>query len=563
MRWKNFLSTGNQPTEIQLDKNPTTLIIGENGAGKSTVLDALCFGLFGKPFRTISKNQLVNSINNGATMVEIEFSIGTIEYKVVRGIKPNKFEIYQNSIMMNQEANARDYQKILEQNILKLNYRSFTQVVILGSSTFVPFMQLKARHRREVVEEILDIQIFSTMNLILRGKLKTLLEDIRDIDYQYELTAEKVNLQENLIADMKQNKDKIIEQKQKLIEENETELLKRKEKENTLQNENIGLLEDMIGEDKVIQKKDKFKNIQVTIKNKQTRSKNLIKFFEENDDCPTCEQHIDEDFKRKSIDGKIVEVKELSDGLNKLSDEINDANVKLRDYKDIANIIRANEVLIAQTNTSILELEKFNTKLQTEIDQYTNDGSSKSDIDKLDTLEKEYVELAKQRTKLKETKVYYEAARSMLTDTGIKTKIIKQYLPIMNKLINKYLTSMEFYVNFTLDENFEETIKSRYRDEFSYASFSEGEKMRIDLALLFTWRAIAKMKNSTNCNLLMLDEIFDSSLDGTGTDEFLKILNTLSGENVFVISHKQDALADKFRETIKFEKIRNFSHVAT
>ena len=563
VRWKNFLSTGNQLTEIQLDKNPTTLIIGENGAGKSTVLDALCFGLFGKPFRTISKSQLVNSINNGATMVEIEFSIGTIEYKVVRGIKPNKFEIYQNGIMMNQEANARDYQKILEQNIIKLNYRSFTQVVILGSSTFVPFMQLKARHRREVVEEILDIQIFSTMNLILRGKLKVLLEDIRDIDYQYELTAEKVNLQENLIEDMKQNKDKIIQQKQKLIKENEVELSNRKSKEKELQDENAGLLQSMIDENKVVERKSKLRTVQQSIKEKHSRGEAMIKFFEENDDCPTCEQHIDEDFKSKTIMNKEKESRELTDGLGKLSEEMSKVDVKIKDYKTIAKHIRDNEVLIAQTNTSILELEKFNTKLQTEIDQYTNDGSSKSDTDKLDTLEKEYVELAKQRTKLKETKVYYEAARTMLTDTGIKTKIIKQYLPIMNKLINKYLTSMEFYVNFTLDENFEETIKSRYRDEFSYASFSEGEKMRIDLALLFTWRAIAKMKNSTNCNLLMLDEIFDSSLDGTGTDEFLKILNTLSGENVFVISHKQDALADKFRETIRFEKIRNFSHVAT
>ena len=563
VRWKNFLSTGNQLTEIQLDKNPTTLIIGENGAGKSTVLDALCFGLFGKPFRTISKSQLVNSINNGATMVEIEFSIGTIEYKVVRGIKPNKFEIYQNGIMMNQEANARDYQKILEQNILKLNYRSFTQVVILGSSTFVPFMQLKARHRREVVEEILDIQIFSTMNLILRGKLKVLLEDIRDIDYQYELTAEKVNLQENLIADMKQNKDKIIKQKQKLIKENETELSNRKTKQKELQDDNADLLQSMIDENKIVERKSKLRTVQQSIKEKHSRGETMIKFFEENDDCPTCEQHIDEDFKTKTIVNKEKESKELTDGLGKLSDEMSKVDVKIKEYNTIAKHIRDNEVLIAQTNTSILELEKFNTKLQTEIDQYTNDGSSKSNTDKLDTISKEYVELAKQRTKLKETKVYYEAARTMLTDTGIKTKIIKQYLPIMNKLINKYLTSMEFYVNFTLDENFEETIKSRYRDEFSYASFSEGEKMRIDLALLFTWRAIAKMKNSTNCNLLMLDEIFDSSLDGTGTDEFLKILNTLSGENVFVISHKQDALADKFRETIRFEKIRNFSHVAT
>jgi len=563
VRWKNFLSTGNQPTEIQLDKNPTTLIIGENGAGKSTVLDALCFGLFGKPFRMISKSQLVNSINNAAAIVEIEFTIGTVEYKVIRGIKPNKFEIYQNGKMMNQEANVRDYQKILEQNILKLNYRSFTQVVILGSSTFVPFMQLKARHRREVVEEILDIQIFSTMNLILRGKLKALLEDIRDIDYQYELTSEKIHLQENLIADMKQNKTKIIEQKQKLIDTNAAEIKSRVEEKLMIEQENTNLLNEITDRLQTEKKQEKLKQIRATLSEKLTSHEKMTTFFTDNEDCPTCEQHIDETFKEGMLVKNNKSIDKLEDGLVKLKTELDNVFNRTGEIKKTTKMIADNQVSLAKINTSIKELEKFNVKLQTEIDQYTKDGVGINDTDKLTTLAKEYVEIAKQRTKLKETKVYYEAARSMLTDTGIKTKIIKQYLPIMNKLINKYLTSMEFYVNFTLDENFEETIKSRYRDEFSYASFSEGEKMRIDLALLFTWRAIAKMKNSTNCNLLMLDEIFDSSLDGTGTDEFLKILNTLSGENVFVISHKQDALADKFRETIKFEKIRNFSHVAT
>ena len=562
VRWKNFLSTGNQPTEIQLDKNPTTLIIGENGAGKSTVLDALCFGLFGKPFRTISKSQLVNSINNAATIVEIEFTIGTVEYKVIRGIKPNKFEIYQNGIMMNQEANVRDYQKILEQNILKLNYGSFTQVVILGSSTFVPFMQLKARHRREVVEEILDIKIFSTMNLILKGKLKTLLEDIRDIDYQYELTSEKISLQENLIADMKQNKDKIIKQKQKLIDTNAEEIKSRVEEKVMIEQENTTLLNTITDRLQTEKKQEKLKQIRATLSEKVSTHEKMKTFFVENEDCPTCEQHIDENFKEDMIAKKDEEKGELEEGLSKLKTVLDGVYDRVGEIKKTTKIIADNQVSLAKINTSIKELEKFNVKLQTEIDQYSKDSAGKNDTDKLTTLAKEYVEIAKQRTKLKETKVYYEAARTMLTDTGIKTKIIKQYLPIMNKLINKYLTSMEFYVNFTLDENFEETIKSRYRDEFSYASFSEGEKMRIDLALLFTWRAIAKMKNSTNCNLLMLDEIFDSSLDGTGTDEFLKILNTLSGENVFVISHKQDALADKFRETIRFEKIRNFSHLA-
>jgi len=563
VRWKNFLSTGNQPTEIQLDKNPTTLIIGENGAGKSTVLDALCFGLFGKPFRTISKNQLVNSINNGSTVVEIEFTIGSVEYKVVRCIKPNKFEIYQNGKMMNQEANVRDYQKILEQNILKLNYGSFTQVVILGSSTFIPFMQLKARHRREVVEEILDIKIFSTMNLILKGKLKTVLEDIRDIDYQYDLASEKIGLQENLIADLQQNKDKIVKQKQETVDLNKKEVSNRVEEKDKLEKQNEILLSSISDKDKIENKHSKLKEFRATLNEKHKSHTSMINFFESNEDCPTCQQHIDEVFKETMITSKKTDINQLDTGLSKLKTEMTSVNTLVNNIKHTTEEIRENTVNLAKINTSIKELEKFNVKLQTEIDQYTKDGVGQSDTDRLRELKDISLEIGKRRTKLREDKVYYEAARSMLMDTGIKTKIIKQYLPIMNKLINKYLTSMEFYVNFTLDENFEETIKSRYRDEFSYASFSEGEKMRIDLALLFTWRAIAKMKNSTNCNLLMLDEIFDSSLDGTGTDEFLKILNTLSGENVFVISHKQDALADKFRETIRFEKIRNFSHVAT
>ena len=562
VRWKNFLSTGNQPTEIQLDRNPTTLIIGENGAGKSTILDALCFGLFGKPFRNISKNQMVNSINNGGAMVEVEFSIGSVQYKVIRGIKPNKFEIYQNNKLMNLEANARDYQKILEQQILKLNYGSFTQVVILGSSTFVPFMQLKARHRREVVEEILDIKIFSTMNLILKQKLKTVMEDIRDIEYQYNLETEKVSLQENLISDLKDNKDKIITQKQSLIDSNEEEIFSRTKEKTDIENQDKELLESIADKSSVDTKHSKLKDIRATLNEKHKTHSDMINFFETNEDCPTCEQHIDETFKESMIVSKKSDIEELSVGMGRLKKELASVSARSDEIKGITNNIRSNSIKLATINQSITELEKFNTKLKTEIEQFTKDGVGQSDVVKLDELKVNVKDIGQRRTELRESKVYLEASRSMLMDTGIKTKIIKQYLPIMNKLINKYLTSMEFYVNFTLDENFEETIKSRFRDEFSYASFSEGEKMRIDLALLFTWRAIAKMKNSTNTNLLILDEIFDSSLDGTGTDEFLKILNTLGNENVFVISHKQDALADKFRSTIRFEKIKNFSHVA-
>ena len=562
-RWKNFLSTGNQFIEIQLDRSPTTLIVGENGAGKSTILDVLCFGLFGKPFRSINKSQLVNSVNNSSTMIEIEFTIGTRDYKVIRGIKPNKFEIYQNGKMMNLEANVRDYQRILEQQILKLNYRSFTQVVILGSSTFVPFMQLKATHRREVVEEILDIKIFSTMNLLARQKMKELTEEIREVDYNYDITTEKIELQENYIEDIKKNKDKIIVEKQSAFKKNEKEIEERMWESNHLTDDNKTLLNSIIGEDKDKEKRDKLKDIQFSLKDKHNRGSTLINFFENNDDCPTCQQHIDEDFKTKSIDEKSKEVAELSEGLIKLSEEMKKVETKIKEHKKTAKDIRDNDIAIAKLTSGITQLEKFNTKLQTEIEALSKGDVSDADTEKLENLKQTFTKIDGQRKHLKEEKSYIDAIRSILQDTGIKTKIIKQYLPIMNKLINKYLTSMEFYVNFTLNENFEETIKSRYRDEFTYSSFSEGEKMRIDLALLFTWRAIAKMKNSANTNLLILDEIFDSSLDGTGTDEFLKILNTLGGENVFVISHKQDTLADKFRETIQFVKEKNFSHVAT
>jgi len=562
-RWKNFLSTGNTFTEIQLDRSPTTLIIGENGAGKSTILDVLCFGLFGKPFRNINKNQLVNSVNNSSTMIEIEFSIGTKDYKVIRGIKPNKFEIYQNGKMMNQEANVRDYQRILEQQILKLNYRSFTQVVILGSSTFVPFMQLKATHRREVVEEILDIKIFSVMNLLARQQLKSLSDEIREVDYNYDITSEKIQLQENYIEDIKKNKDSIIEEKRSSVTNNEEEITNRRISKVGFETENDLFLEDMSDEKSTIDKRDKLKDMQFSIKDKHHRGSTLIDFFENNDDCPTCQQHIDEDFKQKSIDEKTVEVENLSKGLQKMSEEMTKIETQIKEYKNTSRKMQKNNLKIAELTSSIAELEKFNTKLQWDIDALEKGNVSDADTEKLRNLREVFAKIDDQRKGLKEEKSYIDAIRSILQDTGIKTKIIKQYLPIMNKLINTYLTSMEFYVNFTLNENFEETIKSRFRDEFTYSSFSEGEKMRIDLALLFTWRAIAKMKNSANTNLLILDEIFDSSLDGTGTDEFLKILNTLDGENVFVISHKQDVLADKFKSTIKFVKEKNFSHVAT
>ena len=562
MRWKNFLSTGNQFTEIQLDRNNTTLVIGENGSGKSTILDALCFGLFGKPFRNINKGQLVNSVNNGSCEVEVDFKIGTKSFKVIRSIKPNMFEIYINGKMYNQDANARDYQKYLEQQILKLNYRSFTQVVILGSSTFIPFMQLKARQRRDVVEDILDIQIFSLMNMLLKQKLKTIQEHQRDANYNVDLTTEKIELQNKYIEDVKKNKDKLIGEKSTVLNGNEEEIHSRQKKIGELKQANKELGFNTTNLNDSTDKVQKLKGIDATLKEKRSSTKKYITFFEENDDCPTCEQHIDETFKKNMIVTKKGEHDKFDNGIQELSEELKRQEDLLEAINSYIAMIRENDAEIGKITYSIKEMEKFNTNLQSEIEQLQLGEVNKEDLDKIKALRKSLKSFEKQHQELREEQTYAEAARSMLMDTGIKTKIIKQYLPIMNKLINTYLTAMEFYINFTLNENFEETIKSRHRDEFTYASFSEGEKMRIDLALLFTWRAVAKMKNSTNTNLLILDEIFDSSLDSTGTDEFLKILNTLDGENVFVISHKQDVLVDKFRSTIRFDKVKNFSHIA-
>ena len=563
VRWKNFLSTGNQFTEIDLNRNETTLIIGENGAGKSTVLDALCFALFGKPFRTISKSQLINTVNAMETVVEIEFSIASRNYKVVRSIKPNNFEIWQNDIMINQEANSRDYQKILEQQILKLNYRSFTQVVILGSSTFVPFMQLKARFRREVVEDLLDIKIFSTMNLLLKQRLKDLVTELQEVEYNHKLCSEKISMQSTHIENIKNNADLIIKEKQSNYESNSIELDKKVNNKKLLEENQKGLFTSVEDQIKIESKDVKLKDLRSTLTEKQKEKDRMIKFLSENEDCPACEQHIDKEFKSQMISAKETEKKEIVDGLTKMEEELDKTKVRLNEISKVTNEIQDNSIQIASLNTSIQELEKYQVKLSEEIKELEKSTIDNSDEEQLKILQTEFEGIEKNRKDLKEEKVYKEASKAMLQDTGIKTKIIKQYLPVMNQLINKYLASMEFYVNFSLDENFDETIKSRFRDNFNYASFSEGEKMRIDLALLFTWRAIAKMKNSTNTNLLILDEIFDSSLDSAGTDEFLKILNTLEGENVFVISHKQDVLVDKFKHTLRFEKNKNFSKMAS
>ena len=563
VRWKNFLSTGNNFTEIQLDRSSTTLIIGENGAGKSTVLDALCFGLFNKPFRNISKKQLVNSVNNGASVVEVEFSIGTKEVKVVRGIKPNIFEVWVNGNMINQDANARDYQKHLEQQIMGLNYRSFTQVVILGSSTFVPFMQLPTKARREVVEDILDIKIFSLMNFLLKNKTKELNEETRDVEYNFDLTREKINLQEKFIDQVVNNKSEIIAENHQKISDNNFTIGTRKEDIVGLEQDKTKLSYDAQEQARLEEKITKLSKTEAALQNRKDNHDRQIKFFKDNDECPTCEQSITDTTKQTQITTRTEKVGEITNGIRQLEELENTEKSKLNVIITNLESIRKHDVEIAKLRATITEMEKFNSKLAKDIETYESGSISDEDKEKLAKLKGQLELIEQQRSKLTEDKFYVDVAKNLLQDSGIKTKIIKQYLPIMNKLVNTYLSSMDFFVNFNIDENFNETIKSRFRDEFSYASFSEGEKMRIDLALLFTWRAIAKMKNSTNTNLLILDEIFDSSLDGSGTDDFLKILDTFSDQNVFVISHKQDMLFDKFRSIVQFKKEKNFSHLVT
>ena len=546
-----------------MDRSSSTLIIGENGAGKSTILDALCFGLFNKPFRNISKKQLVNTVNNGGSVVEVEFNVGGKDVKVIRGIKPNKFEVYVNDNMINQDANARDYQKYLEQQIMGLNYRSFTQVVILGSSTFVPFMQLATKARREVVEDILDIKIFSLMNFLLKNQTKELNENIRNTDTQFDLTREKANLQERFIEDVIDNKSSIIEESKSKISINEKSIKTKKDSIVLLDKAKISLSYDSEQKIKLEEKIRKLSRTESALQNKRGEYERQINFFEENAECPTCEQDITDATKQTQIATRNTKVGELNRAISDAKRMEREEQERLDVIRENLNAIREHDVEIAKIRSSMSELEKFNAKLEKDIETYEKGSVSDDDKVKLAELKGQIKLIEEQKSKLNEDKFYVDVARNLLQDSGIKTKIVKQYLPIMNKLVNTYLSSMDFYVQFNLDENFSETIKSRFRDEFSYASFSEGEKMRIDLALLFTWRAIAKMKNSTNTNLLILDEIFDSSLDGSGTDDFLKILDTFSDQNVFVISHKQDMLFDKFRSIVQFKKEKNFSHLVT
>jgi DNA repair exonuclease SbcCD ATPase subunit len=560
--WRNFLSTGNDSTTIQLDRSPTTLIVGHNGSGKSTLLDALSFALFGKPHRNINKPQLINTINNKNCEVEVSFDIGVHKFVIKRGLKPNKFEIWQNGNMINQSSDAKDYQKYLEQNVLKLNHKSFHQIVVLGSSSFIPFMQLPAQHRRDVIEDLLDIQIFSKMSQLLKEKDSKLKEKINDITYQLDLTKEKIVLQQKYIRDINELNDEQTKIKTQEIDTINTEISQLENSNNSAQEY---ISNNLVSLNSTLKTNTSKKNELIKIEAQlQQQIKTIVsdaKFYEENSTCPTCTQEIPHDIRDTKLDHSKSKAKELHSALEllatkseKLEALVAYTNSELAHLQLLSNSITTNNTIIAQSR------KRINILLQ-EIAALSNTREDLSNVNS------EYASLLDSKTLLSESKntlsserLYMSVAAEMLKDTGIKTKVVKQYLPVMNTLINKYLQVLDFFVSFNLDESFNETIRSRYRDSFVYDSFSEGEKQRIDLALLFTWRQIAKMKNSTSTNLLVLDETFDSSLDHDGVENLMKILNTLDAStNVFVISHKGDLLDGKFRNKIMFKKDHNFS----
>jgi DNA repair exonuclease SbcCD ATPase subunit len=559
--WKNFLSTGNSANKILLDKSPTTLIIGKNGEGKSTILDALCFALFGKPFRNINKGQLVNSINGKNCIVEIEFSINGKEYRVLRGIKPNVFEIYVNDDLMNQDAAARDYQKVLEQQILKLNYKTFTQVVILGSASFVPFMQLSTAMRREVIEDILDIRIFSTMNQLLKEKANDTKAEISRIESEITMAKTKVDGQSLLIKTLTDAKSDSIKSLLSKVENNNEQILTCEGVVASLVAEITALKSRTAEKSRIDSDLETAKEWKTKLTSKVDDWSSHTEFFAENEVCPSCSQGIPHDHKAtivSELQGKIeLETKRLDD----LNTVLTRLNGELTTINNLVNQITDKNIELSTQNSTITVLNRQNSELQAEIEAHKTDTTNVDEEKrKLKELATEALDKIKLKTSLLDKRNLEEVAAILLKDSGIKTAIIREYLPVMNKLINKYLQAMDAYIHFELDENFNESVKSRFRDDFTYASFSEGEKMRIDLAILFTWRQVAKMKNSVNTNLLLLDEIFDSSLDTAGTDYFLNLMNTFGeNTNIFVISHKGDQLFDKFRSVVKFEKRNDFS----
>jgi DNA repair exonuclease SbcCD ATPase subunit len=563
VRWKNLLSTGNIFTEVDLIGSSSTLIIGENGAGKSTFIEAISYALYGRPFRKINKPQLVNSINQKNMVVELEFAIGTVEYLVRRGMKPGIFEIFQGDRMINQDAAIRDYQDYLEKNILKLNHKSFSQIITLGASTFVPFMQLPAQHRREIIEDLLDLQVFSNMNVILKQKIQDNKNDIKEVKYNSDITAEKLRLHKDYIKS-------ILNNNQKLIDAN---LLRIKDQDQAIISCDKMIISYMAQIDVWSKEIESISNIPAKLKEMQTLHRQLddkssklnkeLKFYEENDSCPTCKQGIDHDFKCTTIDDKSSALSETQAGLSAVLSKIDVLTQDVNRISTLQSSITKTNNEIMQLNTQKRSADTFKKTLLSENDRLSIEHkTSPEDLKKLENLKADLSAHTEQHEKLTKEKALFDVVAVLLKDGGIKSKIIKQYVPVMNKLINKYLAAMELSCSFELDENFNEVVRSRHRDEFSYESFSEGEKARIDLAVLFAWRAIAKLRNANSSNLLILDETFDGSLDSTGTDELLKIINGITADsNVFVISHKQDQMIDKFSNVLRFTKVKNFSMI--
>ena len=560
--WRNFLSTGNTPIEINLREHPTTLVIGKNGSGKSTVLDALCFALFNKPYRIIKKDQMINTINNADSMVEVWFSVGPKNYQVRRGIKPNVFEIYEDGVLINQNASGVDYQKYLETNIMKLNYRSFCQVVILGSSSYEPFMKMRASYRRDVIEEILDIKVFASMNILLRGRQQELTKEITTLRHNVDLIENKVELQEQHYNELSKRDTDLISLKQKDIEKAQQDKRDYMFRIESLNKEITKNQLKITDKTKVSTKMTQLQKLEAKIDQNLKTHKKALKFFEENTSCPVCTQEIQSDFRHKKVNEEKEQVSKLQDGYKKLLSEITKHEEKIGELDTVSDRIRNIETNVAKLNTSIDELKRYSDRLEDEIEKLRVEDVSGLNIkEEIAKLKQELVVTKEQRDQVIDDKKYVDVLRQIVDDSGARAQIIKKYLPVMNTLINQYLQSMDFFVSFHLDEEFKETVKSRHMDTFNYNNFSEGEKMRIDLALLFTWRSIAKMKNSVNTNLLILDEIFDSSLDGQGTDDFFKIIKTLTKENIYIISHKGDIMFDKFTNIIKFEKYQNFTRI--
>jgi DNA repair exonuclease SbcCD ATPase subunit len=562
IRWKNFLSTGNQFTEVELNKNSTTLIVGNNGAGKSTILDALCFVLFGKAFRKINKPQLINSTNERDCLVEIELKIGSTDWMIRRGIKPNIFEIYRNGSVLDQSSSAVDQQKYLEQSILKMNYKSFTQIVILGSSNFVPFMQLSAASRREVIEDLLDIKIFSSMNVIIKEKIRSLKEEIKTLELKKESVKDKVQMQQNFIDELENLGNANINANKEKIANIDVEIGNYNEENIEISNKLTLLekqLEEYVG---ATDKLRKLGNLKGKISQKVSTITKEHKFFTENTVCPTCTQSIEEEFRLNRIKSAQDNAKELQSGYKELEEAIKKEEEREHQFLDLSKEVTNLTHGISQNNIRINGLQKQIRNLESEIQTITeNLANRNSEHEKLENFKKDLKSVYDDLSTKKDLIQYHDFSYSLLKDSGVKSKIIKKYLPLINQQVNRYLQMLDFYINFTLDEEFNETVQSPIHEDFSYSSFSEGEKQRIDLALLFTWREVAKFKNSTNTNLLILDEVFDSSLDGLGTEDFIKIIRyVVKDSNVFIISHKA-GMEDRFESVLKFEKVKGFSRM--